>query len=61
MGMEWGGFWIEHGTTPEYDPRLVPILLASPHGPGIQVWLAADGKGPDGTGYLLERPMAVAS
>jgi hypothetical protein len=56
MGIKWGGFWLEHGTTPAFDPRLVPILLASRHGSGIQVWLAADGIGPDGDGYLRQKP-----
>jgi len=59
MGMDWAGFWIEHGTTTAYDPRNVPILLASPHGSGIQVYLAADGLGPDRTGYLLQAPDGV--
>jgi hypothetical protein len=62
MGMDWAGFWLEHGTTPGYDPRNVPILLASAHGPGHQVYLAADGLGPDGTGYLFQAPvLAVTS
>jgi len=50
------GFWIKHGDTPEYDPRLVPILLMSPGGSELPVYLAADGLGPDGTGYLYQRP-----
>jgi hypothetical protein len=50
------GFWIKHGTEPEFDPRTVPILLMSPGGSGLPVYLAADGLGPDGTGYLLQRP-----
>ena len=50
------GFVIGHGTTPEYDPRYVPVMLASPHGSGIILYLAADGVGPDGTGYLTEPP-----
>ena len=47
------GFVIKHGTTPEFDPRNVSILLASPHGSGVSVFLAADGLGPDGSGYVL--------
>ncbi len=38
-----GGFWIEHGNGPGYDPRYVPILLASEHGSGMKVWLREDG------------------
>jgi hypothetical protein len=56
MGMDDAGFWLEHGTTPACDPRNVPIKLASEHGSGILVYLAADGLGPDGTGYLLAAP-----
>jgi hypothetical protein len=61
MSMRDKGFWIEHGTTPEYDPRLIPVKLASEHGSGILVFLAADGLGPDGTGYLLESPGRCAA
>jgi len=50
-----GGFVIKHGTTPEYDPRNVSIMLASRHGSGT-AYLAQDGLGPDGTGYLLRAP-----
>jgi hypothetical protein len=46
------GFWLKHGTTPEYDPRNVPILL---HGNALRL-LAEDGLGPDGTGYLPAEP-----
>ena len=56
MGMDDKGFWIKHGTTPAFDPRLVPVKLASEHGSRILVYLAADGLGPDGTGYLLQAP-----
>ena len=54
------GFWIRHGTTAEFDPRHVAIML---HGrdSGITVWLAEDGRGPDGTGYLLDPPEEVAA
>jgi hypothetical protein len=61
MSMDDKGFWIRHGTTPEYDPRLIPVKLASEHGSGILVFLAADGLGPDGTGYLLESPGRCAA
>jgi hypothetical protein len=61
MGPEDKGFWIGRGTTPECDPRNVPIKLASEHGSGILVYLAADGLGPDGTGYLLEAPEVAAA
>jgi hypothetical protein len=60
MGADDKGFWIGHGVTPEYDPRNVPVKLASEHGSGILAWLAADGKGPDGSGYLLKAPEAIA-
>jgi hypothetical protein len=58
MGMGAGGFWIGHGTAPEYDPRNVPIMLYGKRAGGgeITVWLAAGGKGPDGTGYLYQCP-----
>ena len=55
------GFWIRYGTTREYDPRNVPILLAGESGGGLTVFLAADGLGPDGTGYLLQQPEARAA
>ena len=61
MGAEDKGFWIGRGTTPEFDPRNVPVKLASPHGSGILVWLAEDGKGPDGSGYLKQAPEVSAS
>ena len=61
MGPNGKGFWLKHGTTPDYDPRNAAIMLASPHGSGMRVWLAADGKGPNGDGYLTERPGAWAA
>lgn len=61
LGMDDAGFWLEHGATPEFDPRNVPVKLASEHGSGILAYLAADGLGPDGTGYLLAPPEAVAA
>lgn len=60
LGMDAAGFWIEHGTTPEYDPRNVPVMLHGESG-GMTVYLAADGLGPDGTGYLAERPRERAA
>ena len=60
LGMDGAGFWIKHGTTPEFDPRNVPILLHSAGGSGLPVFLAADGLGPDGTGYLLSAPEVAA-
>lgn len=53
LGMDDAGFWLEHGTTAAYDPRNVPVKLASPHGSGVLVYLAADGLGEDGSGYVL--------
>jgi hypothetical protein len=61
MGMDAAGFWIEHGTTPEFDPRSVSVMLHGAGGGGRPVFLAADGLGPDGTGYLLQAPEARAA
>ena len=61
LAMDAGGFWIEHGTTPEYDPRNAAIMLHGAGGAGITVYLAADGLGPDGTGYLFEAPKELAA
>ncbi len=55
------GFWIGHGTTPAYDPRNIPVKLASEHGSGVLVYLAADGLGPDGTGYMTAPPEGVVA
>lgn len=55
-----GGFWIRHGRGPAFDPRHVAVLLAGPGGGGARVWLAEDGRGPDGTGYLLSAPAVAA-
>jgi hypothetical protein len=60
MGMDAAGFWLEHGTTPDYDPRRVPVLLHGRDG-GLKVWLAADGRGDDGSGYLYQRPESGAA
>ena len=43
MAMDAGGFWIRHGTTPEYDPRNVRVMLHGAGGGGITVWLLEDG------------------
>jgi hypothetical protein len=59
MGMDTDGkgFWLKHGTTPAYDPRNVPVVLHD----GRTVWLAADGLGDDGSGYVLVPPGEVAA
>ena len=51
-GMNEGGFWLRSGQ----DPARTPIRLHSEHGPGITVWLAPDGIGDTGTGYLYSCP-----
>ncbi len=61
MAMDAGGFWLEHGTTSEYDPRNVAILLHSTGGSGAPFFLAEDGLGPDGTGYLYQAPKELAA
>jgi hypothetical protein len=33
------GFWLRQGD----DPAMTPIMLASPYGSGVTVWLRADG------------------
>lgn len=53
------GFWIEHGNGPDYDPRYVAILLHGA-GSGLPVWLAEDGRGIDGSGYLYVLPEMAA-
>ncbi len=59
LGMKAAGVWIEHGTTPEFDPRNVPVKL---HGLSRRtVWLAEDGIGFKGTGYWYQQPGAVAA
>jgi len=50
-----GGFVIKHGTTPEYDPRNVSIMLASRHGSGITMWLGTDGQ------YHTDGPQEAAA
>jgi hypothetical protein len=46
------GFWLKHGTTPACDPRSIHIVRWD----GAEVWLAPDGLGDDGSGYLLQAP-----
>lgn len=50
------GFWIRHGTTPEFDPRNVAVMLHALGAGGMTLWLAEDGIGPDKDGYLRQRP-----
>lgn len=45
------GFWLPRGA----DPRLVPMMLASPHGSGASVWRSEDGR------YLTEAPAGAAA
>ncbi len=40
------GFWIEHGTTREFDPRFVKVILLG----DVEQWLSEDGR------YLDEAP-----
>ena len=40
MGDGGRGFWLKHGTTPEYDPRNVPIVLRG----GMTKYLGEDGR-----------------
>ena len=61
LSQDGAGFWIEHGNGPDYDPRLAAVMLGALGDSGVTVWLAADGLGDDGTGYLLQPPEAVAA
>jgi len=61
LSQDGAGFWIEHGTGLDYDPRFVAVLLGALGDHGITRWLAADGKGLDGTGYLEHPPLGVAA
>ena len=45
------GFWLPQGT----DPRMVPMMLASEHGPGVLVWRSEDGR------YLFDAPEMSAA
>jgi hypothetical protein len=51
------GFWLENGQ----DPLAEPIMLHGAGGSGVTLWLAADGLGPDGTGYLLQAPEGLVA
>ena len=55
MGMDEAGFWVKHGTTPEFDPRNVAIMLHGAGGGGLVVWLGTDGR------YLFRSPLEVAA
>jgi hypothetical protein len=60
LSQDGAGFWIEHGNGPDYDPRLTAVMLGALGSSGVPVYLAADGLGPDGTGYLLQAPEVAA-
>jgi hypothetical protein len=51
------GFWLKEGQ----DPRTESIMLHGAGRGGLTLFLAADGLGPDGTGYLLQRPELEAA
>ena len=51
------GMWLNTWQNPEFEP----VALHSVGGSGISVYLAADGLGPDGTGYLYEQPIGAAA
>jgi hypothetical protein len=55
LGMDGAGFWIRHGTTPEFDPRSVSVMWHARAGSGIELWLGTDGR------YLYAGPEAVAA
>ena len=55
MGMDGAGFWIKHGTTPEFDPRCVSVMWHVRAGSGVTVWLGEDGE------YKYESPEARAA
>ena len=61
LSQDGAGFWIMHGTGPDYDPRLTPVLLGALGDHGVMAWLASDGLGDDGTGYLFQPPQEVAA
>ena len=46
------GFWIEHGTTSEFDPRFVPLILFG----GVERWLSETEPR-----YLYEAPIEEAA
>ena len=51
MEMNTRGFWIKHGTTLEFDPRYVKVILLG----GVEQWLSEDGR------YLDEPPIEEAA
>jgi hypothetical protein len=51
------GFWLENGQ----DPRTEPIMLHGRGGGGGTFYLAEDGLGDKGTGYLYQAPGSVAA
>jgi hypothetical protein len=55
LGMDGAGFWVKHGTTPEFDPRLVPVMWHARAGSGIEFWLGVRGE------YLYARPELAAA
>jgi hypothetical protein len=55
LGMDGAGFWILHGTTPEFDPRNVPVMWHARAGSGVTLWL--DDRG----GYAFAPPGEAAA
>jgi hypothetical protein len=53
MDMHGMGFWLEEGE----DPRTTGIMLHGAGRGGLTLYLAEDGLGPDGTGYLYQAPV----
>ena len=53
LGMAHAGFGFSTAPRPPMTPGTCPGQLASPHGSGVLVHLAADGLGEDGSGYAL--------
>lgn len=51
------GFWLSYGQ----DPRLEPVMLHGRGGGGTTVWLADDGLGEDGSGYLTAPPRGLVA
>ena len=43
------------------DPAQVGVMIFSEGGSGVTKWLAEDGRGPDGTGYLDQAPEVRAA
>jgi hypothetical protein len=55
LGMDGAGFWVRHGTTPEFDPRNAPVMWHARAGSGVLLWLGANGE------YLHAQPLAGAA